>query len=50
MRGAPKKQAEDVKRNRGIKFSDREWNEIKRKADELDISCAKYIRAALFGS
>lgn len=43
MRGAPKKQAEDVKRNRTIKVSDKNWERVKKEADKLGLSVNAYV-------
>ena len=44
MTGAPKKAAEDLRKNRSIKFSDNEWNRIIKYAGAVGVKPAAYIR------
>jgi hypothetical protein len=42
--GAPKKEPEDVRKGRTIKFSDKEWDQVKILAELNQRNISRYVR------
>jgi len=46
--GAGRPQLEEIKKNHSIKFTDAEWEELKAKSKEENLTVSDYVRKKVF--